>query len=330
MRWPGSERLAGGASLQSSVVARYVQIAEDLARRVRSGELSAGVELPGVREYARALGTTSTTVVRAYRYLADSAVITMADRRRARVAGEGAIAAARMLEPERVFRLAGSDDPALRVLLDRLSAAVVLVGARGSFHGLRAVARGEADGGVIHLRHRDGVYNESFARAVLARDEPHLLHLWRREQGLIVPAGNPRGLVSAADLGGVRVARRGEGTGTRVLLDQLLLAEGIMPHEVAGLELSSHLEIAFAVASGIADVGVGVRAGLADLGLEFVPLLWEPYEIALSRNALGAARPLIGVLRDPGFQRSIADLGGYDLGHTGTLRPVDSDRPHGR
>lgn len=289
---------------------------------MRSGELAEGAELPGVREYARTEGTTSSTVVRAYRYLADGAVITMADRRRARVAGEGAIAAARLLDPERVFRLAGSDDPALRVLLDRLGAAVVPVGARGSFHGLRAVARGEADGGVIHLRHRDGVYNESFVRAVLGRDEPCLLHLWRREQGLIVPAGNPRGLVSAAGLGGLRVARREQGAGTRVLLDQLLLAAGTAPHDVAGPELSSHVEIAFAVASGIADAGVGVRAGLTDLGLEFVPLLWEPYEIALGRGALGAARPLIDVLRDPAFRQSITDLGGYDLRHTAAVRPV--------
>ncbi len=110
-----------------------------------------------MREYARVLGTTSSTVVRAYRYMADGAVITRADRRRARVAGEGAIAAARLLEPERVFRLAGSDDPALGVLLARLGALVEPVGVRGSFPGLRALARGEADGAVIHLRHRDGV-----------------------------------------------------------------------------------------------------------------------------------------------------------------------------
>ncbi|WP_232292027.1 substrate-binding domain-containing protein [Frankia sp. QA3] len=294
---------------------------------MRSGELAAGAELPGVREYARTLGTTSSTVVRAYRYLADGAVITMADRRRAQVTGEGAIAAARLLEPGRVFRLAGSDDPALSVLLNWLGTAVEPVGVRGSFPGLRAVARGEADGAVIHLRHRDGVYNEAFVRSVLGRDEPHLLHLWRREQGLIVPAGNPRGLTSAAGLGGLQVARREVGAGTRALLDQLLLAQGTAPDKVAGPELSSHMEIAFAVALGIADVGVGVRAGLADLGLEFIPLLWEPYEIALGRGALGAAQPLLAALRDPAVQQSVTALDGYDIAHTGTVRLVGPDRP---
>ncbi|WP_242666558.1 MULTISPECIES: substrate-binding domain-containing protein [Parafrankia] len=314
-------------ALQSAAMARYVEIAHELACRVRSGELAAQTELPGVREYARVLGTTSSTVVRAYRYLADGAVITIADRRRARVAAEGVIAAARLLEPGRVFRLAGSDDPALGVLLGRLGPAVTPVGARGSFPGLRAVIRGEADGAVIHLCHRDGVYNEAFVRAVLARDDPHLIHLWRREQGLIVPAGNPRGLASAAGIGGLQVARRELGAGTRVLLDQLLLAEGIAPDAVAGPVLPSHMEVAFAVALGIADVGLGVRAGLADLGLEFVPLRWEPYEIALGRESLGAARPLLDALRDPALHQAITALGGYDLTRTGMVRPVDVDRP---
>lgn len=289
---------------------------------MRAGDLAAGTELPGVREHARAVGTTSSTVVRAYRFLADGGVITVSDRRRARIAEQGMIAATRLLEPERVFRLAGSDDPALGILLEHLGVLVETVGARGSFAGLRAVERGEADGAVIHLRHRDGVYNESFVRAVLHQDEPYLLHLWRREQGLIVPAGNPRGLTRAAQLEGLRVARRETGAGTQVVLDQMLLADAIAPETVAGPELPSHMEVAFAVALGIADAALGLRAGLTDLGLEFVPLLWEPYEIALGRHALGAARPLLSALRDPALRNALADLGGYDLSHSATIRSV--------
>jgi molybdate-binding protein len=298
-------------------VARYVEIVTDLARRVRSGELPPGAELPSVREYARELDTTSSTVVRAYRSLADGAVITMADRRRARVATEGALAAARLLEADRVFRLAGSDDPALQLLLGHVGAAVVPVGSRGSFQALRALARDEADGAAIHLRHRDGTYNAPFARALLG--DPYLLHLWRREQGLLVPAGNPAGLAGAADLAGVRVARREQGAGTRVLLEQLLIASGISPQDVAGPELPSHLEVALAVTAGIADAGLGLRANVADLGLEFVPLTWESYDIAVGGAALGAVRPLITALRDPEVQESILRLGGYDLDNTATL-----------
>lgn len=298
---------------------RYLEIGTDLARRVRHGSLRPGTELPSIRVHARELGATSSTIVRAYRHLADAGVITLADRRRARVATDGAIAAARLLESDRVFRLAGSDDPALQLLFERVGPAVVPVGTRGSFHGLRALARGDADGAAIHLRHYTGVYNAPYARALLRGQHPHLLHLWRREQGLIVPAGNPHRITGPADLTGRLVARREPGAGTRVLLDQLLIAADTTPDTVAGPELTSHLEIALAVASGIADAALGLRANLAELGLEFIPLAWESYDIALPAAALGAARPMITAVTDPDVQAAIATLGGYDLATAGTL-----------
>src|SRR5262249_3146471 len=142
---------------------------------------------------------------------------------------------------------------------------------------------------------------------------PHLLHLWRREQGLLVGPGNPRGALTPADLAGLYVAKREIGAGTRVLLDQLLTAHGIALHQVEGLELHSHLEIALAVASGIADVGLGLRAAANNLDLDFTPLIWEPYDIALSADTLGPAQPLTPALRTPEVQTSISRLGGYDL-----------------
>lgn len=301
---------------------RYLDIGTEVAQRVRSGELPPGTELPTVREYARQQETTTSTIGRAYRYLADGAVITLADRRRARVATDGVIAAARLLEADRVFRLAGSDDPALQILLAHVGPAVVPVGTRGSFQGLRALARGTADGAAIHLRHHSGTHNAPFARALLRHRRPHLLHLWWREQGLLVPPGNPRGAATPADLAGLRVAKREVGAGTRVLLDQLLTATGIAPHDVAGPELHSHLEIALAVAAGVADVGLGLRAAANDLDLDFIPLTWEPYDIALGADALGAARPLITALRAPDIQASISHLGGYDLEPAGTVQPL--------
>jgi molybdate-binding protein len=281
--------------VRSSIVARYLEIGTELAQRIRSGELPAGTELPTVREYARTQRTTTSTIGRAYRYLADGGVIALADRRRARVATDGVIAAARLLEADRVFRLAGSDDPALQILLGHAGPAVVPVGTRGSFQGLRAL-----------LRHR----------------RPHLLHLWRREQGLLVTPGNPGGVTTLADLAGLRVAKRKVGAGTRVLLDQLLIATGIAPHDVAGPTLHSHLEIALAVASGIADVGLGLRAAATELDLHFIPLIWEPYDIALGGDALGAARPLITALHAPEVHMSISNLGGYDLEPAGTVEPL--------
>lgn len=107
-----------------------------------------------------------------------------------------------------------------------------------------------------------------------------------------------------------------------MLLDQLLAARGIALRNVEGLELPSHLEIALAVASGIADVGLGLRAAANSLDLDFIPLTWEPYDIALGGDALGAAKPLITALHTPEVQASIAHLGGYDLESAGTLEPL--------
>ncbi len=308
----------------------YLDVATAIARRVCAGEWEAHSELWSVREHATRRGTTASTINRAYRCLAENGVIVLGERRRARIALNGALAAARFLEPERVFRLAGSDDPALQIVLDQVGPAVITVGARGSFQGVRSLVRGDADGAAIHLLHRNGTYNAPFARALLRGRGPTLIHLWRREQGLLVPPGNPVRIAGPADLRGCRVAKREHGAGTRVLLDRLLAGAGIAPDDVAGPELGSHLEIALAVAAGIADAGLGVRAAAIDLDLDFVSLTWEHYDIVLAADALPAAAVLITALREPGVRAAISALGGYDTSHAGDVEdhtPVLTDLP---
>jgi molybdate-binding protein len=304
-------------------VTQYLAIAAEIAARVRDGELGPGAELPSIRAAAELSRATPSTIVRAYRHLAEHGVITQCDRRRARVAHGAVLAARQLLDDGRVFRLAGSDDPALQVVLAHLDASVRIVGTRGSFPALRALVRGEADGAAIHLRHRSGAYNTPFAWALLRGQNPHVLHLWRREQGLIVPPGNPLAITTPADLHGRRVARREPGAGSRVLLDQLLHDAGAVP-DPATAEFGSHLEIALAVAAGAADVGLGVRAAATDLDLDFVALTWESFDVILSEAALGAARPLVAALNEPAVRRAITDLRGYDLSTAGMIERIDA------
>ena len=114
-----------------------------------------------------------STIGRAYRHLADASVIEVADRRRARVRRRRA-----QSRPDGcsssppALRLAGSDDPGLDIVLRQTGAAVVTVGARGSFHGLTRIWRGTADAAAIHLRHRSGTHNSPFARTVLRGRPP--------------------------------------------------------------------------------------------------------------------------------------------------------------
>jgi molybdate-binding protein len=196
------------------------------------------------------------------------------------------------------------------------------VGERGSFHGLTRIWRGTADAAAIHLRHRSGTHNSPFARALLRDRQPTIIHLWRREQGLLTPDGNPGQIRSPGDLRGLRIARRQFGAGTRVLLDQLLDDAGIAPASVTGPEAGSHLEVAMSVASGQADAGLGVRAAATALDLGFVPIVWEDFDIVLSARQLPAAEPLIDALRDQSVQSAIGDLGGYDLTRAGVVETL--------
>ena len=300
-------------------MARYLQVSNQIASDIASGVLGPGDELSSVRDAADRYKTTGSTIGRAYRHLADAGVIELADRRRSRVAAGGDVAARRLLGGHPVLRLAGSDDPGLDIVLRQTGASVATVGTRGSFHGLTRIWRGTADAAAIHLRHRSGGHNSPFARTLLRGRRPAIIHLWRREQGLLTPEGNPGHISGPHDLGALRVARRQFGAGTRVLLDRLLTEAGIAPASVTGPEAESHLEVAMSVASGQADTGLGVRSAATALGLGFTPVTWEDFDIVLSGDALPAAEPLISALRDPGVQSSIHALDGYDLSRAGSV-----------
>lgn len=300
-------------------MATYRQVSEHIAGQVESGVLPPGAHLPSIRDAARRYDTTAATVGRAYRELADAEVIDVRDRARSTVAAGGRAAARRLLSGQVIMRLAGSDDPALDVAVRATGSSIVTVGERGSFQGLTRLWRETADAAAIHLPHRSGVANKPFAITVLRDRKPVIIHLWRREQGWLTPPGNPDRISGPADLRRLRIARRRFGTGTRVLLDRLLTQSGIPPDRVTGPEASSHLEVAMTVATGQADAGLGVRAAAAALDLEFIPSVWEDFDLILSGAMLPAAEPLIAALRDPGVQSAIGALGGYDITRTGTV-----------
>ena len=279
--------------------------------QVLAGDLSPGSAVPSVRTLAAHTGATPATVGRAYAELAGLGVIVSTPRRAARVAPDGPAAARRALFGARpALRLAGSDDP----LLDLLPVRVDRVGARGSFGGLAALWQRRADAAAVHLRHRDGRYNEPFAASVLKDRRPLLVHLWRREQGILVPSGNPVGITGISDLPGRPLALRAPGTGTRALLERLLREAGADPAGLYGPELPTHLEAALAVAAGVADAAIGLRASADAVQLDFVPLAWEPFELVIAEDDLDAAGDLVRALADA------PAITGFDLSAAGAIR----------
>ena len=290
---------------------RYLDLTTALAERIADGRLEPGSALPSLRETATSARTTPTTVRRAYRELADAGAIVLEPRRTAKVAAGGVLAARSMLRGAPAFRLAGSTPET-----------ILGVESAGSYRGLSALWSGRADGTALHLRHRSGEYNAPFARGLLNGRDPVLVHLWQREQGLLVPAGNPQGIERIADLRGRRVARRLRGTGTRALLDRLLIEAGVAPEAPAGIEVSLHLDVAIAVATGEADAGLGLRSAATTLGLDFVPVVDEPFEIATAAADAGGLQPLLAALADPGLRAQIEGMGGYDLADAGEVRSL--------
>ena len=297
-------------------MSRSVALTEEVAARIAEGTLAPGAELPSLRALARERGVSVGTAARAYAALADAGAIVGSPRSRSRVAPEGHRAAAQLLAPAGT-RIAGSDDLALDLLLTDGPAGIDRVGAPGSFGGLTALWRGTADAAALHLATLDGEYNAPFARRILEGRRPVLITLWHREQGIMVPPGNPEGIGDVGDLLRYRVALRPMGTGTRALLERALREQGLDPASLSGPVFTSHLEAALAVASGLAAATVGVRAAAELAGLDFVPILWEPFDVALPAGAVAALEPLLASLDDR--RGRIEALGGYDLERAGEV-----------
>lgn len=196
----------------------------------------------------------------------------------------------------------------------------------GSMGGLMAIQRGEAHLAGVHLIDGEtGEYNVPYVERFLGTEGFALVNLVHREQGFIVAKGNPKGIAGFADLTrpGVVFVNRQKGAGTRVLLDLELARLGLDPGRIAGYEREeyTHMGVASCVASGAADVGLGIRSAAAALGLDFVPVAKERYDLLTTKAFLGSSMmdKLLTVMRSNEFKAAVAGLGGYDVSDTGKV-----------
>lgn len=313
------------------------QLANELAEAIHRGELSPGQRLPAIRELAAERGLDVGTVNRAYQTLVQLGLIESRPGRGTMV--RGGAPPTRLIPdgPAQAVVCICSHDFGLDLLARHLRDAGVNLSVRphGSTTGLRELAAGHTDLAGSHLLDDDGDgYNHDATARLLPGRRLLLITLVEREQGLIVRAGNPLGLRAITDLvrPGVRMANRQPGSGTRVLLDRLLAAEGLPGSAIVGYtrELPTHLAVAAAVAGKSADVGLGVAAAARALGLDFVPLFSERYDLVLLEKEQDAPwfGPLIETLAAPRFQSALGALAGYDTTHTAWIRSVFPSSPH--
>ena len=203
----------------------------------------------------------------------------------------------------------------------------VLWRSASSLDALRALARGEAHAAGIHLWEAStGISNLGAVERELPGQKAHLYTLWAWEQGLMVARGNPRGMLGPQSLlrPETRLVNREVGAGSRALLDAWLANLGVTVAQRQRLkgyhdEAPSHLEAAGRVAAGLADAAPGPRSAAQALGLDFVPVQTERFDLVVPDPHLlhPAVAALIAVARQQPFRAELSSLGGYDPAHAG-------------
>lgn len=196
----------------------------------------------------------------------------------------------------------------------------------GSLGGLLALRRSEAHLAGIHLLDEEtGEYNVSYIRKLLPGIPVVLVNLLYRQQGFIVPKGNPHSVHTFADLArpDMKFINRQKGAGTRLLLDYHLRKEGIDPDTIDGYDREeyTHMAVAAAVAGGSADSGLGILAAANALNLDFVPLTEERFDLVIPEMYWDSPyiTSLLEVMGSSGFRQDVERLGGYSLRSTGEV-----------
>ncbi|MEQ8174094.1 MAG: helix-turn-helix transcriptional regulator [Syntrophomonadaceae bacterium] len=228
------------------------------------------------------------------------------------------------------FRFVGSHDLSMELLAEFLNHASSSFSLRtdfkGSMEGLIALYHRDAQFTGIHLwDEKAQEYNLPFIEHLLFGEVYTVVNLVQRVQGWIVPAGNPHNIQSWEDITrkGLRFINRQRGSGTRLRIAQYLFANEIPARQIQGYdrEERTHLGVALKIANGEADFGIGIQSAAQRMGLGFVPLFKERFDLVVLQEA--AERPewqqVMTILNSAAFHRAIEQPVGYDTSLTGKV-----------
>ncbi len=224
----------------------------------------------------------------------------------------------------------GSHDNTLDILADQIRAGrsgLTLSSSHvGSMGGLMAIKKRVCHLAGSHLLDvEDGTYNISYLKKYLPDVRVRLVNLVFRDQGLIVPSGNPRAIKGIEDLGrdDITFINRQAGSGTRILLDFRLKQLGIDPSDVRGYlnEEFTHMSVAVAVLSGAVDVALGIYAAAKALNLDFIPVVTEQYDLIIPEVYFESEniQILLETINSGTFKKRVEALGGYSTKKTGKV-----------
>lgn len=194
----------------------------------------------------------------------------------------------------------------------------------GSLDALRALAEGRCTVAGFHVPPltEGAALFAAQLKPLLKPGRHKLIGCTRRQQGLIVAAGNPLALATLADVAAAkaRFVQRQPGSGTRLLLEHLLQQAGSPALNLTSTE-DTHSAVAAAVAGGLADAGLGIEAAARAYGLDFVPLAEDDYFLVCLDDALEEAPVLAlrAALKSPAWAAALAALPGYTPMHAGEV-----------
>lgn len=190
----------------------------------------------------------------------------------------------------------------------------------GSYNGLYAMYQKQVHIATAHLWDPEtDTYNLPYIAKLLPGVPVQVYHLTRRMQGFYVRKGNPKNLTGFQDFGrsDLCFVNREKGSGTRVLLDHMLVKLNISPSRINGYktEAGTHLAAASAVVNGGADFALGnERTSFQVKDIEFIPLKEESCDLVLREEERDhpLIKKLLELLRSDEFHSEIRGLGGYD------------------
>jgi putative molybdopterin biosynthesis protein len=231
---------------------------------------------------------------------------------------------------ENTLVVVGSHDNTLDILADQLRTShktITLSSSHvGSTGGLMAIKRGGCHLAGSHLLDtEDGSYNISYVKRFLPDMGIRIVNLVFRDQGLILARGNPRQIKGIEDLarGDIRFINRQGGSGTRILLDYRIREMKIDPSMIHGYENEefTHMAVAAAVLSQAADVGMGIYAAAKALGLDFIPVVTEQYDLIIPEAHVESEnmKVLLETIGSAPFKKRVEALGGYSTRKTGEI-----------
>lgn len=228
-------------------------------------------------------------------------------------------------QPAAVF--SGSHDLALDHIAATLEPHLRLLSLPvGSLDGLVNLRQGLCHVAGAHLLDPNGEYNTPFIRHLFPDRSMDVITLAYRTQGLLVAAGNPRGVKNLFDLTreDVTFINRNPGSGTRLWLDRELARIGLPDSAIRGYarSVNTHSDSAQAILAGQADAALGIQAAAHEYALHFIPLFEERYDLVLPRERTGLLAPLLDTLQTAAFRRAVNNLTGYSTAHSGKQIPL--------